>query len=161
MNRVCRVRARGLVRSARTPARLIFRRVMASAALVLLTAAGSSLAVPAPLLGIWALAPATRGVDDRPSPEVRVVISNGAVRGTYGCGRFDGTISAEANRVRIVVRPLPPAPNERCVYVNDQPIVRQLNLVSHYAVSSQRLVLFLKGQRLQFDRIGFVTPAEK
>ncbi|MFC4454302.1 hypothetical protein [Deinococcus sonorensis] len=124
---------------------------------LLCTTSFARTAVPAPLIGIWE--------QDQPvqtgAPPARLAISGAQLRGTYGCGRFEGRVSAAANSLTVRASMLPPAPNERCLYATTLPFVHDLNTVQRYVVSRDHLLVFAAGTRLSFNRIGFVTPAEK
>ncbi|WP_019586605.1 hypothetical protein [Deinococcus apachensis] len=128
--------------------------------LPLLTALCVSVAqaeVPAALNGIWTVEQ-TAPVNGTPAPRVEVFISGSSLRGSFGCGKFAGTLSAGDNRVRMAVASLPPAPNERCLYAANLPLVRELNVATRYVVTRDHLVLFSGTSRLVLTRIGFVTP---
>ncbi|WP_168733408.1 META domain-containing protein [Deinococcus sp. Arct2-2] len=119
--------------------------------------------VPAPLNGIWTLTHVTPQVKpDLNLAPVQLVIAGGQVRGGIGCGTYAGTIRAAHNRLSVQVAPLPPRPNERCLYAQPLAFHAALNASSGYLISSdtQQLVLFSKTTRLTFKRIGYVTPAK-
>ncbi|MFC4638456.1 META domain-containing protein [Deinococcus hohokamensis] len=119
---------------------------------------------PAPLNGIWKLTQLTvtgQATPDLPAAELFIV--NGTLRGRLGCGAFAGTIQANNGRADISVTPLPPKPTERCLYAVPGAFHAALNSATRYAVSfdTQRLVLLSAKTRLTFERIGYVTPAQK
>lgn len=118
---------------------------------------------PAPMNGIWQLssfsdasAPAV-GL----SPSGQLMIVSGAVRGNAACARFQGTLTAARNEVRIQAEQLPPPANVRCAFTVRGSLGTALNEVRQYTLSNKHLVLFSDKVRLTFDRIGYVTPARK
>ncbi|UQN06741.1 META domain-containing protein [Deinococcus sp. QL22] len=120
-------------------------------------------ATPAPLNGIWTLTHVTPQVKpDLSLAPVQLVIVGGQLRGSIGCGTYAGTIRAARNRLTIQVAPLPPRPNERCLYAQPLAFHAALNASTGYLISgnTRQLVLFSKTTRLTFERIGYVTPAK-
>jgi len=119
---------------------------------------------PAPLNGIWQLTQFS-GSAPKPAadltPEARLFIVNGQLSGSYGCGTFRGSLSAERNTARIDIEALPPKANVRCLFAVKGDFHRAMNAVTQYTLSRQHLVLFSKTARLVFERIGYVTPARK
>ncbi|WP_407570234.1 META domain-containing protein [Deinococcus altitudinis] len=119
---------------------------------------------PAPLNGIWALTGASEGDGSSSrgaSPSGQLVIVNGQLHGNYGCGRFQGTLEAAHNEVTVQATSLPPRANERCLFVVRYAFLNDLNAARQYTVSRNHLVLFSKTARLTFERLGYVTPAQK
>ncbi|MBB5362877.1 hypothetical protein [Deinococcus humi] len=130
---------------------------------LLLTSSAWAVQLP-PLSGIWALRtalPEGSAVLGDAQPAAEVFISNTHVRGQFGCGRFQGDLTASDLKVRFSVRTLPPSPTERCVYAGDNPLVNALNSATRYAIGQRQLVVFSGKTRLVFERIGFVTPSRK
>ncbi|WP_161884346.1 META domain-containing protein [Deinococcus alpinitundrae] len=119
---------------------------------------------PAPLNGIWQL---TQFSGSAPTPvaglnpETRLFIVNGQLSGSYGCGTFRGTLSAERNTAQVNIDALPPKANVRCLFAVKGDFHRAMNAVTQYTLSREHLVLFSKTARLVFERIGYVTPAHK
>ncbi|MFB9995203.1 hypothetical protein ACFFLM_24970 [Deinococcus oregonensis] len=125
--------------------------------------ASAQAATPAPLNGIWKLTRLTGQVmSDLALPSVQLVIVGGQVRGDIGCGAYAGTIRASHNSLALQVAPLPPRPNERCLYAQSGPFHAALNASTGYLISSdtRQLVLFSKTTRLTFERIGYITPVK-
>ncbi|WP_027482327.1 META domain-containing protein [Deinococcus pimensis] len=117
--------------------------------------------VPPSLIGIWALErPVPAKGPSGAVPRVELFISGGTLRGTYGCAKFTGRLSATSGAVRLDVRVSEPAPNERCALAADLPFARALNDVTRFVVTRDRLVLLSNAERWTFRRVGFVTPAK-
>ncbi len=119
--------------------------------------------VPAPVNGIWQLNDMkVFGKAETTLPSTQLVISGGQLRGMIGCGTYAGTIAAANNQIKIQVKPLPPRPNERCLYALPGAFHTALNTSGNYIISgdTQVLVLFSKTTRLTFKRIGYVTPVK-
>ena len=95
------------------------------------------------------------------TPGARLFIVNGQLSGTYGCGTFKGTLTAERNAARIDIEPLPPKANVRCLFAVKGDFHNAMNAVTQYTLSRTHLVLFSKQGRLVFERIGYVTPSPK
>jgi len=118
---------------------------------------------PAPMNGIWQLS----SFSDTSAPTVgllpagQLMIVSGAVRGNAACARFQGTLTAARNEVRIQAEQLPPPANVRCAFTVRGSLGAALNEVSQYTLTRKHLVLFSDKVRLTFDRIGYVTPANK
>lgn len=127
--------------------------------------AASATSNPAPLNGIWTLTSLSEAVPSGPAKAARatgdLVILNGQIHGTVGCGRYQGTLDAAQNEVSIQAKLLPPRANERCLYVVRGALLDDLNEAQQYTLSRTHLVLFSKTSRLVFERIGYVTPARK
>ncbi|UQN05454.1 hypothetical protein [Deinococcus sp. QL22] len=129
----------------------------------LLTGLASAQAVPAPLNGIWQLKDMkVFGKAETTLPSTQLMISGGQLRGMIACGTYAGTIAAANNQMKIQVMPLPPRPNEKCLYALPGVFHSALNTSGNYIISgdTQVLVLFSKTTRLTFKRIGYVTPVK-
>ncbi|GGQ93052.1 META domain-containing protein [Deinococcus ruber] len=94
-------------------------------------------------------------------PAGELFIVSGKIRGNYGCGRYEGTIEAAHNVVHISAEPLAPRPTERCLYAVRGAFHADLTAATQYTLSRTHLVMFSKSARLTFERIGYVTPAQK
>ncbi|UQN04866.1 META domain-containing protein [Deinococcus sp. QL22] len=130
---------------------------------LLITGLASAQAVPAPLNGIWQLKDMKVFGKTEPNlPLTQLVISGGQLGGNIGCGTYSGTIAAANNQLKIRVMPLPPRPNERCLYALPGAFHGALNASESYIISgdTQLLVLFSKTTQLTLKRIGYVTPVK-
>ena len=119
---------------------------------------------PAPMNGIWKLAGLHESAPGNPNlimPTGELFVVNGQVNGRSGCGRFAGTLTAAQNVVHIQIEALPPKPTERCLYAVQGAFHDDLNAATQYVLGSHSLILFSDTARLTFERIGFVTPANK
>jgi len=118
---------------------------------------------PAPLNGIWTLSGLSEpGAVLRGAPVTAdLVIVDGQLHGTLGCGRYEGTLDAARNALSVKAN-LPAArAGERCLYAVRGAFLNDLNAARQYTVSRDHLVLFSGRARLTFTRLGFVTPARK
>ncbi|BDP42396.1 hypothetical protein DAETH_23650 [Deinococcus aetherius] len=114
-------------------------------------------ATPGPLSGTWQLTNVQGFGSGRVSPGTAyLVVSGGAVQGRFGCGTFAGSAQAAENRVRLDVRPLTPAPGDRCPFAIPEAFLGALNASEQYVMSegAGQLVLFSKAARLTFERPG-------
>lgn len=128
------------------------------------TLAGAAPGNPAPMNGIWKLTALHEAVPDREKLDksaVQLTVVNGQLRGTYSCGRFAGTLAAARNAVQVQIEVLPPKPTERCPYAVHSAFHDDLNAATQYTLSPRYLTMFSKTARLTFERIGYVTPANK
>ena len=109
------------------------------------------------------MTPVGAGAVLTPLPETDLIIVGNSVRGRLGCGSYEGKISAADNALHLQVVPLPPKPTERCVYATPGVYHQALNTSWGYIISgdTKRLVFFSKLGWLSFERIGYVTPAQK
>ena len=134
---------------------------------LLLTVSGLAAAQPgnpAPMNGIWKLIQVNETAAINPrlvQPAGELFIVGGKIRGTYGCGRYEGTIEASRNVVHISAEPLAPRPTERCLFAVRGAFHADLNAATQYTLSRTHLVLFSRSARLTFERVGYVTPANK
>ncbi|WP_281166604.1 META domain-containing protein [Deinococcus aquatilis] len=130
---------------------------------LLLPSIAAAQSVPAPLNGIWQLRDMkVFGKAETTLPPAQLVISGKQVGGKIGCGTYSGTVAAANNKIEIQAKPLPPRPNERCLYALPGAFHAALNASGSYVISgdTKLLVLFSKTTRLTFERIGYVTPAK-
>ena len=119
---------------------------------------------PAPMNGIWKLIQVNDSSASTPTlvqPAGELFIVSGKLRGTYGCGRYEGSIDAARNAVHISAAPLAPRPTERCLFAVRGAFHDDLNAASQYTLSRDHLILFSRSARLTFERVGYVTPARK
>jgi hypothetical protein len=75
--------------------------------------------------------------------------------------RFAGALAAARNAVQIQIEVLPSKPTERCPYAVHSAFHDDLNAATQYTLSSRYLTVFSKMARLTFERVGYVTPANK
>lgn len=127
------------------------------------TLSGAQAANPAPLNGLWKLTQfAGDGTGPRlPRPAGELFIVSGQVRGNSGCGRYVGSLDAARSALRMQASVLPPRPAERCLYAVRGNFTDTLNAARQCTLSRDHLVLFSTVGRLTFERVGFVTPANK
>lgn len=119
---------------------------------------------PAPMNGIWKLTglhETAPGPAHLALPAGTLIVVNGQMHGSYGCGRFAGTVTAARNVVQVQVESLPPKPTERCLYAVRGASREDLSAAAQYTVSAHYLTVFSDTARLTFERIGLVTPANK
>ena len=119
---------------------------------------------PAPMNGIWKLIQVNDASPSTPAlvqPAGELFIVSGNIRGSYGCGRYEGSIDAARNAVHISAAPLAPRPTERCLFAVRGAFHDDLNAAAQYTLSRDHLILFSKTARLTFERVGYVTPARK
>lgn len=117
---------------------------------------------PASLQGTWQLTNVQGPGRGRVSPGTGyLVLSEGTVRGRFGCGGYAGSIEAADHGLKLRVRPLAPATDDRCPFAVPVSVLDGLNGAERYVLSgdARTLVLFSKTTRLTFVRPGQVIPA--